>query len=77
MTKPEPRNDDPNKEAHSIQGQKNNSINKNKVVYFVIIITSVEKIDFKDLNYAIENKIEPSIIFNEVIGKEDNAYLKK
>ena len=56
---------------------KDDSNDKNKDAFFIIIRTSEEKIDFKGLNYETENKIKPSIIFNKIIDKEDKTYLEE
>ena len=55
--------------------QKDYSIYQNKDVYFVIIIPSEEKINFKNLNYETNNKIEPSIVFNKAKNKEDKTFI--
>ena len=78
MTEPKNINEELKKESPSTSGdQKDDSNDKNKDAYFVIIRTSEEKIDFKGLNYETENKIKPSIIFNKTIDKEDKTYLEE
>lgn len=57
--------------------QKDDSDNKSKDAYFILIIPSEEKINFKGLNYETQNKIEPSIIFNKTIDKEDKTYIEE
>ena len=57
--------------------QKDDSNEKNKDVYFVIIRPSEEKIDFTGLYYETENKIEPIIVFNKTIDKEEKTYVEE
>ena len=46
-------------------------------VYFIIIRSSEEKMDFTNLNYETKNKITPLIAFKKRIDKEDNTYLEE
>ena len=64
-------------ESANPSSQKDDSNENNKDVYFVIIRPSEEKIDFTGLNYETENKIEPIIVFNKTIDKEDKTYLEE
>ena len=57
--------------------QKDNHNEKYKDVYFIILIPSETKIDFKGLTYESKEKIKPSIVFNETIQKEDKTYLEE
>ena len=64
-------------ESSNPSSQKDDSNENNKEVYFVIIRPSEEKIDFTGLNYETENKIEPIIVLNKTIDKEDKTYLEE
>ena len=50
---------------------------KNKDAYFIIVRNSKEKIDFSDLKYQTDNKIEPIIIYKNTINKEDKSFLEE
>ena len=64
--------------TEATQGCINDDSNdKNKEVYFLILRPSEEKIDFTGLNYETKNKIELSIIFNKKINKGDETYLEE
>ena len=69
-------NENPN-EVLSTPGQKEDSNDINKDAYFIIIVPSEEKINFKGLNYQTKNKITPSIILNKTIEKEDKTYIEE
>ena len=69
----EQRNDPP----PTPMAPKDESKEKNKDVYFIIVRPSEEKIDFKGLNYETDNKIKPIIVFNKTIDKEDKTYLEE
>ena len=69
----EQRNDPP----PTPMAPKDESKEKNKDVYFIIVRPSEEKIDFKGLNYETDNKIKPLIVFNKTIDKEDKTYLEE
>ena len=78
MEEPKNINEELKKESPPTSGdQKDDSNDKNKDVYFVIITTSKKKIDFKGLKYETENNIKLSIIFNKTIDKEDKTYLEE
>ena len=78
MSEPETNIEEVNKESKLTQnGQKDESSDKNRDVYFIILKPSEEKIDFTGLNYETENKIEPSIILNKTIDKEDKTFLEE
>ena len=78
MTEPQSIREEVKYEDQPIHGsQKDYSNEKNKDVYFVIIRPSEEKIDFTGLYYETENKIEPVIVFNKKIDKEDKTYLEE
>ena len=78
MTEPEAISEEVKYEDQPIHGSKKDDSNENnKDVYFVIIRPSEEKIDFTGLNYETENKIEPIIVFNKTIDKEDKTYLEE
>ena len=56
-------------------GQNEDSSDKNKDAYFIMIMPSEEKIDFKGLNYQTQNKIKPSIIYNKTREKENKTFI--
>ena len=57
--------------------QNDDSDDKNKEVYFLILIPSESKINFSGLNYEAKNKIEPWNIFNDKIDKEDGTHIEE
>lgn len=64
------------KESQFIQSLQNAESNaKEKDVYFLILITSKEKKDFKNIKFISE--ISPKIVFNKIIEKEDGTYLEE
>ncbi len=66
------------KEAICIQDDQNDKSNdKDKDAYFLILRPSEEKIDFTGLNYETKNKIEPKIVFQKRIDKEDETFLEE
>ena len=69
---------DDEKEALSTQDAQNEEADdKNKDVYVLILRSSEEKIDFSGLNYETKNNIEPNIVFQKRIDKEDGTYLEE
>ena len=77
MTEPEAISEEVKYEDLPIHGSQKDDYENNKDVYFVILKPSEEKIDFTGLNYETENKIEPIIVFNKTIDKEDKTYLEE
>ena len=60
---------------HSRKNDESDSIDND--VYFLILRSSEEKIDFTGLNYETENKIRPLIAFKNRVKKEDKTYLEE
>ena len=50
---------------------------KNKDVYILLLIPSEVIIDFTGLNYETKNKIKPKIFFQKTIDKIDGTYLEE
>lgn len=66
------------KEILSIMDNHNEESNdKNKDVFILILKPSEKKIDFKGLNYETKNNIEPIIVFQKRINKENGTYLEE
>ena len=71
-------NQENKEESISTQGRQNDDSDiKDRDVYFLILRPFEKKIDFKGLNYETKNKIEPNIVFQKRIDKEDNTYLEE
>ena len=69
---------EPLTEAMSTQDCLNDdSDDKNKEVYFLILRPSEEKIDFTGLKCETKNNIKPSIIFQKRIDKGNETYLEE
>ena len=74
-----PQSNQENKEESiSTQVRQNDDSDiKDRDVYFLILRPFEKKIDFTGLNYETKNKIEPNIVFQKRIDKEDNTYLEE
>ena len=53
------------------------SDDKNKDVYFIILIPSGVKVDFNALNYYSKNKIEPYIVLKNQINKHNGEFIEE
>ena len=76
MTEQESNNEEQT-EVSSTLSQKDDSNDKNKDAYFIIIMPSEEKIDFNGLRDDTQNKIKTSIIFNKAIDKENKTFIEE
>ena len=63
-------------QSNNFEIQKDHPKNSNEDAYFIIVMDSKEKIKFKGLNYETDNKIEPIIIYENQIDKENKSFLE-
>ena len=61
---------------NSQEDQKDEENDKNNEAYFLILIPSEKKIDFQFLSYKTKNMIVPTIIFENMVKKDDKTYLQ-
>ena len=57
--------------------QKDDSEDPNKDTYVIIVVKSLDKIDFQELYYETDNKIKPSLIFQESMELKDKSFLQE
>ena len=61
---------------NSKEDQKDEENDKNNEAYFLILIPSEKKINFQFLSYKTKNMIVPTIIFENMVKKDDKANLQ-
>ena len=57
--------------------QKDDSEDPNKDTYVIIVVKSLDKINFQELYYETDNKIKPSLIFQESMELKDKSFLQE